>query len=132
METDSTDKDGAARTGGDATDAPTGEERQPNKGNDSPNSLAHPTHSDGAEPSHPPIKTGIKDETWQTLELWRHLSDKQEEFVGCSQEWVWESRRWSPLFFKKHEELNKWCKDNYGLAEDGSVVNWHCRKESER
>ena len=115
------DKDGDARTCGDATDDLTGEGWQPNKGNDSPNSLAHPTNSDGAEPSLPPIKTGIKDETWQTLELWRHIADKQEEFAGCSQEWVLESRRWSPLFFKKHEELNKWCKDNYGLTEDGSV-----------
>jgi hypothetical protein len=121
MESATLEKDGDASTCGDATGDLIGEELQPNKGNDSPDPLAESTNRKGFEPSLPPIKSGIKDETWQTLVLWRHLADKQEEFVGCSQEWVWESRRWSPLFLKKHEELNKWCKDNYGLEEDGSV-----------
>ena len=121
METVTSDKVGFESTGGDAIDALIDEEMTswtPSKGNDS--SSSPPTHNDGVETSPCPTKT-IKDETWQTLELWRHLSDKQAEFAGCSQEWVWESRRWPPLFLKKHEEVNKWCKDNYGLAEDGSV-----------
>ena len=92
-------------------------------------SLVAPDIVEGALPaipagSRPPHPTGIKDETWRTLKLWRFLADKKEECTGCGQEWIWESRRWSPLFLKKHEELNLWCKDNYELAVDGSVKNW--------
>jgi hypothetical protein len=123
MEAVPADKDGIESTEGDAIDALIDEEmssRSSSKGNNFSNALSPLTLNNEAVILRP-TKTGIRDETWQTLELWRHLSDKQAEFVGCSQEWVWESRRWSPLFLKKYEEVNKWCKDNYGLAEDGSV-----------
>ena len=31
----------------------------------------------------PQLPTGIKDETWRTLELWRFLADKKEECKDC-------------------------------------------------
>ena len=40
----------------------------------------------------------LKSENWKTVPQWNLLKDKRDEYGTARQEWVWESRTWTPPF----------------------------------
>ena len=60
-------------------------------------------------------KSKLRSEPMNVEPQWNFLTEKREEYGIAGQEWVWESRAWTPHFLKKFLIQNAWCRDEYGL-----------------
>jgi hypothetical protein len=63
----------------------------------------------------------LKSENWKIVPQWNLLKDKRDEYGMAGQEWVWESRTWTPQFLSGLMAHNAWCRDEYGLESDGTA-----------
>ena len=63
----------------------------------------------------------LRSENWKVVPQWNLLKDKRDEFAMAGQEWVWESRTWTPPFLSRLTAHNAWCRDEYGLESDGTA-----------